>query len=211
MNTALEILKSIGAIITDSHLVYTSGRHGSVYINKDKLYLYPYLVFKICDQINRYFLGKEVDIVVGPAIGGAILAQWTAYLLGKKMSAFAENVGEPGGPKKMIFKRGYDKEISGKNVLIVEDILTTGGSAKAVVEAVKKLGGNIVGMGVVCNRGGVGLKDLELEGGQELFSLASIQLLSWPEVGCPLCEAGIPINTDVGKGREFLARKGEKV
>jgi orotate phosphoribosyltransferase len=87
----------------------------------------------------------------------------------------------------------------------VEDVLTTGGSAKKVVEATRALGGNIVGLGVLCNRGGITPEDVANP--PKLFALVNIKLDAWDETECPLCAQSVPINTDVGKGREYLARK----
>lgn len=104
-----------------------------------------------------------------------------------------------------VIKRGYDKLVVGKNVLAVEDVLTTGGSAKRVIEATQSISDNIVGLGVLCNRGGVKREDVASV--PRLEALLNIQLDAWNEVDCLLCQQGVPINTDVGKGREFLARQ----
>jgi orotate phosphoribosyltransferase len=87
----------------------------------------------------------------------------------------------------------------------VEDVLTTGGSARRVVEATRAIGGKVVGLGVLCNRGGVTPQDVANV--PELFALVNVKMNAWDEAECPLCAQGVPINTDVGKGREYLARK----
>ncbi|HDH31440.1 MAG TPA: phosphoribosyltransferase [Candidatus Wolfebacteria bacterium] len=210
----LQIFKDCSAIITDSHIVYTSGRHGAVYINKDAVYPYTKKIQELCEIIATHFyypVGSfikvvDIEVVVAPAIGGVILSQWVAdhltYLKGRQVfSVYAEKIGD----KNFIIKRGYDKLIPGKSVLVVEDILTTGASAKKVVELTRAIGGNVVGLGVLCNRGGITPKDVGDV--PELFALINIELDSWDEKDCPLCEQKIPINTDVGKGREFLKRK----
>jgi orotate phosphoribosyltransferase len=109
------------------------------------------------------------------------------------------------GGDAFVIKRGYDKLIAGKNVLVVEDILTTGGSAKKVVEVTRAIGGNVVGLGVLCNRGEITPQDVADV--PKLTSLVNVKLDAWDEATCPLCEQNVPVNTDVGKGREFLARK----
>jgi orotate phosphoribosyltransferase len=105
-----------------------------------------------------------------------------------------------------VFRRGYDKLIPGKQVLVVEDVLTTGGTVKKVVGAVRELGGIVVGVGALVNRGGITAKDVGDV--PRLGALINITLDVWDEKACPLCEQGVPINTDVGKGREFLDRRG---
>ena len=103
-----------------------------------------------------------------------------------------------------VIKRGYDKLIAGKNILVVEDVLTTGGSVRKVIEAVRALGGNVIGLGVLCNRGGVTAQDVA---NALIFALVNVKMDAWSPVDCPLCAQGVPINTNVGKGREFLALK----
>ncbi len=212
--SVLKIFKEVGAIITDSHIVYTSGRHGTAYINKDAVYPYTEKIKELCEKIAEYFfyhVSKDIHVVIAPAIGDVILSQWVTdhltYLKGgpyggRVLSVYAEKA-EDG--KTFIIKRGYDKLIPGKKVLVVEDILTTGGSAKKVIEATRALGGNVVGLGVLCNRGGITPQDVGYV--PELFALVNIKMDSWEKKDCPLCKKDIPVNTDVGKGREFLANK----
>src|SRR3989344_7035101 len=80
---ALKILKKAGAIITESHIVYTSGKHGSVYINKDAIYPYTIDTSFLCNAIAKQFAGENVQLVIAPAMGGVILSQWIANHLTK--------------------------------------------------------------------------------------------------------------------------------
>lgn len=203
----LEVLGKVAAVITNSHIVYTSGKHGSVYVNKDAIYPHTKETSKLCRAIAQQFTDKGVELVISPAVGGVILSQWTAYhltmLTGTEvMGVYADKASESDD---FIIKRGYDKLIAGKRVLVVEDVLTTGGSVKRVVEAVRAFGGNVIGVGALCNRGGIMLKDIGNV--PELYALVNVNLEAWDEADCPLCKQGVPISTDVGKGREFLARK----
>lgn len=196
--TCLKILLKDKAILTNDHFVYASKKHGSCYVNKDFLYLHPKDVSKLCRFIANHFRHKKIDIVVAPVVGGVSLSQWTAYHLGKLkgkeiLAAYAEKKNE-----QFKFKRGYDKEIKGKFVLVVDDIMTTGGSARKIIKAVKSAGGKIVGLAVLCNRGGVSLK--QAGNPPELFSLVNLNLPSWNKKKCPLCAKGIPINKNYGRG-----------
>jgi orotate phosphoribosyltransferase len=83
--------------------------------------------------------------------------------------------------------------------------LIRGGSAKKVIDVVRSIGGEVTGVAVLCNRGGVTAHDLGDV--PELISLANVQMDAWDEQDCPLCSQEVPINTEVGKGREYLARK----
>lgn len=201
----LRVLRRVGAVITDSHIVYTSGKHGSAYVNKDAVYPHTGETSQLCYMISRQFRDDNVQVVIAPAIGGVILMTWTAYHLSDwagrdVLGVYAEKDGDG-----FVIRRGYDKLVAGKNVLVVEDILTTGGSVKKVIEATRALGGNIVGLAVLCNRGGITSQDVG--GVPKLFALANVKLDAWDEADCPLCASNVPINTDVGKGREFLARR----
>ena len=200
----LKVLGEVNAVIVGSHIVYTSGKHGSAYVNKDAVYPHTRETSRLCAAIAANFARSKVDVVIGPAVGGCILATRVAeHLSGfndwEVLALYADKEGEG-----FVVKRGYDKLMQGKNVLVVEDVLTTGGSAKKVVEAAKALGGNVVGLGVLCNRGGITAEDV---GAPRLSALVDIKLDAYDEADCPLCKAVVPINTDGGKGREFLARK----
>ena len=202
---ALDILEKTGTFRT-GHFVFTSGRHSDSYINKDALFAHPAEVSKICRGFAEQFADAKIDAVLAPAVGGVILAQWTAYHLGemagREVYAVYADKNEQGG---FIIKRGYDKLIAGKNVLVVEDLTTTGGSIKKVVEVGRGAGANVVGAAAVANRGGV---TREAVGNPDKFvTLVQLDLESWDESECELCEKGIPVNTDVGHGKEFMARK----
>ena len=203
----LEILQKVGAVITESHIVYTSGKHGSMYVNKDALYPHTAETSQLCHLFAERFAEDKVDIVIAPALGGIILSQWTAHHLSamngsEVLGVYAEKIE---GTKDFVIKRGYDKLLVGKNVLVLEDILTTGGSVKKVIELVQTLGGNVVGLGALFNRGGILPKDVGNI--PKLEALVTMKLEDWEEAACPLCVQGIPINTNVGKGREFLERQ----
>jgi len=205
----LKLLEKFGVIISHSHIVYTSGKHGDTYINKDGIYPHTKEISKLCLEIAKNFMDNNIQVVIAPAIGGVILSQWIAKhltTLTKKevLSVYAEKTNDGNS---FIIKRGYDKLVVGKNVLVVEDVLTTGGSAKKVVEATRAIGGKVVGLGVLCNRGGITKEDVACV--PKLFSLINMKFDAWDEAKCPLCAKNIPINTDVGKGREYLEKKRE--
>lgn len=211
-----ELLKLFGeakAIITDSHIVYKAGDHGTAYVNKDALYKYVRTISLLCKDIADHFCGYNIQVVAGPTIGGVILSQRVPDWLkphehqAPPIAVFAEEEME-GDRKIRVFKRGYASEIPGKRVLVVEDVLTTGASAKLVVEAVKKLGGQVVGVGALCNRGGIKPEDLGVD---ELFCLVNVKMDKYPADDCPLCKEGVPINLEVGHGKDFVAKYGQPV
>ncbi len=206
----LDIFAEVMAIITGSHIVYSADGHGSAYVNKDAVFPYTKKISRLCKIIAEQFVDDGIEIVIGPATGGIIMSQWVAYHLeemtGKEvLSIYAEKTKVAGKDKQFVIKRGYDKLIAGKKVLVVEDILNSGDSAGKVVKVSRETGGYVKGLAVLCKRGGVTLE--KVFNPERLFFLVDIKMDVWDEKNCPLCKQGIPINTDVGKGREYLAKK----
>ncbi len=206
----IQMLTKVGAVITDSHIVYTSERHGNAYLNKDALYMHTKETSELCKLIAAQYDANKIDVVIGPIIGGVVLSQWVAYHLnakrssGETLSLYAEKEGE-GEDKKLVIKRGYDQYIPGKNVVVVEDVLTTGGSARKCIETVRSLDGNVIALSALCNRGGIKPADI---GDVPIHALTTITMDSWTEQDCPMCKEKMPINTNVGKGKIFLQKKG---
>ena len=207
----INILKKVGAIITDSHFVYTSGKHGSIYIRKDKLYPHTLLTSKVCKYIAESVKSWKIDVVVGPSVGGVFLSQWVAYHLSKikkkeVLSVFTEKSydGEQIFDRAQIFKRGYDDIVKGKNILVVEDLTNTGGSVKRVVNRVKEVGGKVTGVYVLVNRVPDKVNSKMMKA--PFHSLAVYKAEAFEEKDCPLCKQDIPINIEVGHGKEYLKR-----
>jgi orotate phosphoribosyltransferase len=203
----LELLSRVGAVITNSHLVYTSGKHGAVYVNKDAVFPELLESSQLARAMAREFVHDNVEVVIGPAVGGALLARDVARALENLTERKVRPVYAEKSEKEDIFviKRGYNKIVSGKNVLVVEDVLTTGGSAKKTVQATRACDGNVIGLAVICNRGGITPADVANP--PKLYALINLKLEAWDEADCPLCAQNVPINTEVGKGREFVARQ----
>lgn len=201
-------LQEVNVLLTGDHFVLTSDRHSADYVNKDILYAHTNTTSLLGLLIAQQFLSDQIDVVVGPALGGIALSQWVTYQLdsmtrGDEVLAVYAEKAEGG----FVIKRGYDRLIPEKRALVVEDILTTGGSVNQVIKAVRALGGVVAGVGTIWNRGGVTAQDL---GVPKLFSLVNRELPSWSAEECARvgpCSRGVRINTEVGKGREFLAAK----
>ena len=210
MNTdVVSLLKKVGAVLTDDHFVYTSGKHGSVYINKDSLYPHTKETSKVGKMFAEKFKKIRIDVVAAPALGGIILSQWTAYHLSKlKKKEILGIYTEKDNDKNQIFTRGYDRLVKGKNVLVIEDLTTTGGSVKKVVDSVKKAGGNVVTVCVMVNRDPVGVTSKTI--GVPFTALGVLKAEAFDELDCPMCKAGIPINTSVGHGKKYLELKKEQ-
>lgn len=153
------------------------------------------------DRIRKDAGKPLIDVVVGPAIGGVILAHCVGKHIafdrkGTLRTIFADKEGDG-----FVIKRGYDKFVKDKRVLVVEDILTTGSSVRATVEAIHRVGGIVEGVAAICNRGQVTAEKL---GVPELISLVEMNFETWTEEACPLCRDHVSINTEVGHGYAFL-------
>jgi len=201
--TVIDILKKVGAVITDSHFVYTSGKHGSVYVNKDAIYPHTNETSKIGKMFAEKYKNVNIDVVAAPALGGIILSQWVAFHLSKLkgkeiLGVYAEKTQD----KKMVFTRGYDALIQGKNILVIEDLTTTGGSVRKVVDVVKAAGGKVVAICVMVNRDPK-LVTSKVVGGK-FSALSVLQASAFDEKDCKLCKKNIPINTSVGHGKKYL-------
>ena len=189
----MQMFADVGAIVSESHFVYSSGRHSSVYINKDALYLHTQTISALCQLMASPYSTEQVDAVVGPVLGGIVLSQWVAHHLntsragGETLAIYAEK-GSDSADKQFFFNRGYDIYIPGKNILVVEDVLTTGGSTRETMEVAKAAGAQVVGAASIVNRSGGAAKfDVPLE------SLLDYSLPTYEPEKCPLCAKGLPV------------------
>ena len=179
-NDYIEIFKNSGALL-EGHFVLTSGRHSASYFQCAKLLQYPKYLELFSNKIVDHFKDNEIDLVMSPAVGGIVLGTEVGRLL-KKRSVFAERING-----KMAMRRGFEIKANDK-VLIVEDVITTGGSVKEVMNLVKDFGGSIVGVGAIVDRssGEVVLHDNQL-------SLASLKVNSYDSNEVPSELASLPV------------------
>ena len=176
-----EIFKKAGAILT-GHFLLTSGLHSPVYWEKAQVLQYPEYTAKLCGMIADHFRESEIQVVAGPTTPGIILAYEVARQLGARgIFAEKESTGE------RAFRRGFTIA-HGERVLIVDDILTTGGSIREVVDAVNRLGGKVVGIGVLVDR-----SKQKVEFGIPLFSCLHSETITYPPQDCPLCAERVPL------------------
>ncbi|CAN5120996.1 phosphoribosyltransferase family protein [soil metagenome] len=201
--TIINILKRIGAVITDDHFVYTSGKHGEVYVNKDALYPHTEDVSKVGMLFAEKYKDLDIDVVAAPALGGIILSTWTAYHLSKLkgneiLGVYAEKMPD----KSMAFTRGYDKLISGKKILVIEDLATTGGSVKKVVDLVRTTGGEVMAVCVMVNRDPDAVTTESI--GAPFDALGVLKAQAWDESDLPEHIKSRPINVHVGHGKKYI-------
>ena len=205
----LQRCKEVGVLLTNDHFLLTSGKHSGSYFAKDIIYSYPGLLKGMIQGISDDLDLLQFDVVVGPEKGGIILSGATAMRLSASFehliirNAFAEKNAEG----KFYFGRGYDQLIPGKKIVITEDVLTTGGSVASVIAEVTRLGGEVVAVCAICNRGGVTAEDL---GVPNLFSLMELDIPTYTEADCPSCQAGLPFNQKFGHGKNAVRKVSVK-
>lgn len=182
----LEIFSKCNAI-EKGHFIIENSLHTNICLKEKDVMQYVtrahYLCYGIAERFAYDYYGAEVIIGLGGY--GAILAPWTAQnmsnITGRKVSGVA-------------FDKVDISTLAGKNVLVVEGILTTGDAARKVVTAVRKMGGNVIGMGALWNRGGITPQYVDVP---KIHALVNTRLYAWTKAQCLHCELGIPI-TDVG-------------
>ncbi len=202
----IQILKRVGAIVENSHFVGTSGRHLDAYITKDALFPHTAETSRVGELFAIKNQDLDAEAVVAPALGGIILAQWTAHHLShlknkEVLAVYTEKTAEGG----QAFTRGYDSFVRGKKILVLEDLTTTGGSVRKVVEAVRETSGEVLRVCVMVNRDPV-LVNAETMGAP-FAALGEYSVKSYSAEECPLCAQGIPINTTYGHGKKFVTLK----
>ncbi len=143
----LDLLRDCGALL-EGHFVYASGRHGRQFIQVARVLQYPDKVEQLCRGLAAAFADSKIELVVGPATGGILLAYETARQL-KCRGAFTEK--QAGGA--MALKRGFRLD-PGTRVLVVEDVVTTGGSVQKTITHLRQRGAEVVGVAAIVDRSG---------------------------------------------------------
>ena len=177
-----QLLADRGALMR-GHFQFASGRHGDTYVEKFRILQWPDITSGLCERIAAAFSGAA-NVVAGPTTGGVILSFETARQRGvKAITAERREDGEAGRE----LRRGFDIG-PGDPVLVVDDVLTTGGSIRDVLEAVEQTGATVAGVGVLVDRTG-GKTDF----GVPFAAAISLNIVSWAAGECPLCKAGEPL------------------
>lgn len=173
----LEIFARTGVLL-EGHFRLTSGLHAAKYLQCAQLLQYPNEAGPLCEQLADYFRDAGATVVAGPATGGIILAYEVAKSLGVK-NIFGER--ENGV---MTFRRGFKVEPADK-VLVLEDVVTTGGSVRELIDCVRQAGAEVIGVASLVNRSG-GRVDF----GVPFKSLVTLDITTYQPDDCPMCKAG---------------------
>jgi len=175
-----DLLEWSGAILK-GHFKLTSGRHSNQYIEKFRLLENPIALDKICSSMADLYKDKNIDLVISAAIGGILIAGGVGRHLNVK-HIFSERIDG-----QMIFKRGFSID-KGQNVLLVEDIVTTGGSINELIKLIEFHKGNIIGIASIVDR-----NDKKSIFKYPYETLLNFPSESWDEDDCPSCLIKIPI------------------
>jgi len=173
----LDIFRQTGALL-EGHFQLTSGLHSSRYLQCALVLQFPQQAERVGQALAAHFKDEEIDLVVAPAVGGIIVAHETARALGVRALFTEREAGV------MTLRRGFSLK-PGERVLVVEDVVTTGGSTRETIEVVKNAGGLVAGAGSMVDRSG-GAIDL----GVRRHSILVLDVPVYDPSVCPLCKQG---------------------
>lgn len=178
----LEILKEAGVLL-EGHFLLTSGRHSNKYLQCAKVFRNTKYSEELCSALAEQFRNDGVEVVIGPAMGAVQMAYEVSR--GLHCENFFAERDQDG---KMCLRRGFEVQ-PGQKVLLVEDVVTTGGSVREVLELVKAAGGDVVGIGSIVDRTGG-----KIDFGVPFKAVISMEVESYEPSECPLCKEGkIPV------------------
>jgi orotate phosphoribosyltransferase len=178
-NEILDIFRKHSALL-EGHFILSSGLHSDRYIQCALVLQHPDVAQKFCAELASKLRQVGASVVAAPALGGVIVSYEVARALGVR-SLFTER--QDGA---MTLRRGFSLA-AGEPTLVVEDVVTTGGSTRETMAAVEQAGGKVVGVGSLIDRSG-GKVDL----GVPRAALVTLAVQNYNPAECPLCKSGIP-------------------
>ncbi|MBI4136254.1 MAG: hypothetical protein HY481_01755 [Candidatus Vogelbacteria bacterium] len=204
------LVERAGVLLGPDHFRLRSGRHSRYYFDKDRLIALPRLLDRLTYELATKLLASRAEVIIGSAMGGAFLAIEVA----RHLSLLCGNQHEVYGVfadkthNSAIHIRDYFRGlINGQRVVLVDDTVTTGDSIAELRHQVIESGGQVVGLGVICNRRQLTAEDIGITPFCQLLDLSIEDYAAGS--GCPMCREGILLNTTVGHSREFLKRRQE--
>jgi orotate phosphoribosyltransferase len=175
----LQIFQETGAYLR-GHFRLTSGLHSAEYLQSARILQYPYIAEKLGAQLANAM--PKGESVASPALGGLIIGHEVARAMGVRF-IFTERDAEG----KMALRRGFTVE-PGEKFVVVEDVVTTGGSTREVIDLLQAMGATVLGAGSIIDRSG-GAADV----GVPRVALTTLKPETWPPDFCPLCQQGLPV------------------
>ena len=176
----LNVFEDCGALLR-GHFVLTSGRHSPKFLQAALVLQHPDNAKLLAEELAARFVSERIDLVVGPAVGGIILAHEVARALGVS-GCYSEKERDS-----MVIRRGFTVP-PGTGVVVVEDVVTTGGSVRKTVEHLRERGAQVYGIGALVDRSG-GAAEFDVP----FHALAELAIDTYDPTDCPLCRSDIPI------------------
>ncbi|MCD6093718.1 MAG: orotate phosphoribosyltransferase [Candidatus Omnitrophica bacterium] len=186
----LQIFQRCGALL-EGHFELSSGLHSNKYLQCALVLQYPKYAFLLAEALAQRFSQQKIDVVIGPALGGIIIAYEVAKFLNAR-ALFAER--EQG---KMALRRGFEIN-EGEKVLIIEDVITTGGSVKELIDLLRERKGEVAGLGAIVDRRP---QPSDKQSFQYEY-LLKLRIKTFSPSDCPLCKQNIPLVKPGSKGKE---------
>jgi len=177
----LDLFRKAGALL-EGHFLLTSGLHSPKYLQCAQVLQDPALAGRLCSRLARGFADDRIQCVVGPAVGGILVAYELARALGAR-TIYAERVDG-----QMTLRRGFAVR-PGERVLLAEDVVTTGGSLHEVRDLVTAAGGDVVAVAALVDR----TSGRDPAFGRPFISLIKVDAPAYPPESCPQCQAGLPV------------------
>ncbi|AEE92562.1 orotate phosphoribosyltransferase [Tepidanaerobacter acetatoxydans] len=168
-------------VLKTGHFLLTSGRHSDKYMQCAQLLQYPKSTEQVCAKLAENVKDLGIQTVIGPAMGGIIIS----YEMGRQLNTRAIFTEREEG--KMALRRGFTVK-PGERILVVEDVVTTGGSVKEVISLIKELGGEVAAVAALVDRSGG-----KVDFGVPAHYLLKLQVESYAPEECPLCKKNLPI------------------
>jgi orotate phosphoribosyltransferase len=183
----LDLYRSTGVLL-DGHFKLTSGKHSPMFLQCSQIMQYPAKAGPLADELAAKLRGFAADAVIGPAMGGIILAYEVGRALGKR-AIFAERQDGT-----MTLRRGFRIQ-PGERFIVVEDAISTGGSVREVIDVVKERGGQVVAVGSLVDRSGG-----KVDFGVPAATMVTLEVPAYAPDDCPLCRAGVPLTLPKSAG-----------
>lgn len=175
----LSIFKQTHALL-EGHFQLTSGLHSAQYFQCAKVLQFPKYAEMLCKEIASKFRNQAVDVVIAPALGGIVVGQEVGRQLNVRTMFTERKDGT------MQLRRGFEIN-NNEKILVCEDVITTGGSVREVIDIVKNNGGIVVGVSAIVDRSGGKISF------DNLFATISLEVITYKPDACPLCQKGIPV------------------
>lgn len=176
----LQIFKDCGALL-EGHFKLSSGLHSSKYLQCAKVLQHPEISEKLCKELAQKLKAIKIDVVIGPAMGGVVIAYELARQLGVR-GIFTERVDG-----QVTLRRGFSLE-KGERCLIAEDVVTTGKSTKEVIDVINQSGAEVVACASLIDR-----SNGTVNFGVPLASMAAVNVETFEEADCPMCKEGLAL------------------